>query len=117
MVGNRRAVYYHASPPLRYDANHEGPAPPVLHRPAMLCLLGILMLCSACGDAGERLEEPSASGAPYAFDVPDAGFLLPNVLEEVSGLTMLDERHLGAVQDEDGIIFVRDVETAELVRT
>lgn len=89
----------------------------MLHRPAMLCLLGILMLGSACGDAGERLEGPSASEAPYAFDAPDAGFILPNALEEVSGLTMLDERHLGAVQDEDGIIFVLDAETAEVVGT
>lgn len=80
-------------------------------------LLGILMLCSACGDAGERLNEPSASEPPYAFDAPDAGFLLPNALEEISGLTMLDERHLGTVQDEDGIVFVLDAETAEVVAT
>src|SRR5690554_2046183 len=41
-----------------------------------------------------------ASSAPYRFDQPIARFELPADLVEISGLTVLDERTLGAVQDE-----------------
>lgn len=76
-----------------------------------LCLLGV-----ACA-APER--EPATAGppAPYDFDAPDAAFYLPPALNEVSGLALLADGRLGAVQDEDGLLFVLDPETAEVVGT
>lgn len=83
----------------------------------VLLLLGALLAGAACGRDEERPEPdaPPALDAPYALDAPDAGFVLPGVLEEISGLTLLDDGHLGAVQDEDGTLFVLDAGTAEVV--
>ena len=80
-------------------------------------LLGAAALASAC--AGGPEEEGARwppGGDAYAFDRPDARFELPARLREVSGLTLLDDRHLGAVQDEDGELFVIDYATGEVVR-
>ena len=52
----------------------------------------------------------------YQFDAPDATFELPKKLREISGLTRLDDQHLGAIQDEKGILFILDAETGEVVR-
>lgn len=49
--------------------------------------------------------------APYDFDTPVAQFELPGRLDEISGLTVLDDTHLGAIQDEKGHLYVIDVET------
>ena len=51
---------------------------------------------------------------PYRFDQPIARFELPADLVEISGLTVLDERTLGAVQDEEGTLFALDRETGEV---
>lgn len=52
--------------------------------------------------AGDLPEGASA----YVFDRPKATYPLPSDLKEISGLTVLDDRHLGAVQDENGELFV-----------
>ena len=45
-----------------------------------------------------------------------AEFTLPDELVEVSALTVLDAGHLGAVEDEDGVLFVLSAETGAVVR-
>ena len=83
---------------------------------------------SACanGDAPsadpptERASSPvvvEAPGAelPYRFNEPEAAFAFPRALREISGLTVLDEGHIGAIQDEDGLLFVLDRETGRVV--
>ncbi len=52
---------------------------------------------------------PAADGA-YRFDQPVARFEMPEALHEISALTVLDDAHLGAVQDEEGALYV--IETA-----
>ena len=56
----------------------------------------------------------SRAAGPYRFDEPVARFTLPASLVEISALTVLDERHLGAVQDEDGVLYVLSVETGRV---
>ncbi len=51
---------------------------------------------------------------PYRFDQPVATFRLPPDLREISGLTVLDDAHLGAVQDEDGELYVIDQATGRV---
>lgn len=51
---------------------------------------------------------------PYNLDQPDAVFALPAELLEISGLAALDSTHLAAVQDEEGVIYVLDRETAHI---
>lgn len=67
-------------------------------------------------------ERPRAAPAPalppavYDLERPDAVFKLPRSLTEISGLTVLDARHLGAIEDETGQLYILDVETGEVVR-
>lgn len=64
------------------------------------------------GVAGGALWAQDATdvdgGHVYRLDEPEAIHRLPKVLKEISGLTVLDERHLAAVQDEKGSFFVID---------
>lgn len=91
---------------------------------SILALLALAVFLIAC----TRTAEPSPSGAgvpgdtvqvetgvPYDFDHPEAAFQLPGRLREISGLTVLPDGQLGAVQDEEGILYVLDAETAEVV--
>lgn len=52
---------------------------------------------------------------PYDFSVPDTSFALPRALVEISGLTVLDSVHLGAVQDERGLLFVIESDSGSVV--
>ncbi|WP_456428006.1 SdiA-regulated domain-containing protein [Rhodocaloribacter sp.] len=54
---------------------------------------------------------PDTTAVPYDFDRPDAVFELPRALREISGLTVLDEHRLGAIQDETGTLFILDAQT------
>ena len=59
---------------------------------------------------------PSASiQDAYTFEKPDVFIELPNELKEISGITLFDEDHLAAVQDERGKIYKIHIQTGELV--
>lgn len=76
------------------------------NRMAFLCLPLLLsgaVIVSACA------ADIHDSG--YAFDRPDRIFELPDALDEISGLTLLDDRHLGAIHDDSSDLFVIDVRT------
>ena len=83
-------------------------------------LLGVLTLALAvgCGEntatpsSAPQPVEPDSTVLPYNLDRPDAAFALPAELLEISGLAALDSTHLAAVQDEEGIIYILDRETA-----
>ena len=59
---------------------------------------------------------PDGGAGPYRFDRPVASFDLPADLVEISGLADLGDGTLGAVQDEDGELYVLAQETGEVVR-
>lgn len=42
----------------------------------------------------------------YNFEKPDAYYVLPDTLHEISGLTDIDDGRIGCVQDENGIVFI-----------
>ena len=52
--------------------------------------------------------------ATYDLKNPDAKYLLPYVLEEVSGITYLEEGKLACVQDEDGKVFIYNHKTGSI---
>lgn len=56
----------------------------------------------------------SVMAPPYAFDRPDTLIRLPNSLREISGLTVLDDETLGAVQDEKGKLYLLDLRTGDI---
>ncbi len=45
----------------------------------------------------------------YNFDVPASSLVLPPVLHEISGLTIIDTTTIACIQDEDGILFLYDL--------
>ena len=86
-----------------------------LSPPAARLALGLLFAALPLGAALSGCTERSAVRAqndtpavPYALDAPDATVELPAELEEISGLTRLPSGRLGAVQDEDGILYEID---------
>ena len=54
------------------------------------------------------------SVGPYRFDQPVARFEMPDALREISALTVLPDGQLGAVQDEDGDLYVLSAETGRI---
>ena len=58
--------------------------------------------------------KPATDVIGYRFDAPDRAYRLPKRLDEISGLTLLADGRLGAVQDEDGELFVLHAETGEV---
>ncbi|NMC39136.1 MAG: hypothetical protein GYA41_12505 [Bacteroidales bacterium] len=52
----------------------------------------------------------------YNFNSPDAAFVLPGMLHEISGITYLGAEYLACIQDENGIIFIYDVKKNKLER-
>lgn len=67
-----------------------------------------------------EFETTSITGktaSPYRFDAPSASFDMPAELFEISGLTLLNDKQLGAIQDELGNLYVLDIESGKLVKT
>ncbi|MEM8485486.1 MAG: SdiA-regulated domain-containing protein [Bacteroidota bacterium] len=50
----------------------------------------------------------------YSFDAPDALMKLDKSLKEISGLTLLDEQRLAAVQDEKGKLYIINARNGEI---
>lgn len=86
-----------------------------MHR--LLSIPALLTLLAAT--CGESAPAPDAEGeravdlpnVPYALATPSASFDLPADLREISDLTVLADSTLGAVQDEDGLLFSLDPAT------
>lgn len=53
---------------------------------------------------------------PYDFEDPAFVFELEDDLVEISGLTLLNEQYLGAVEDENGRLYFIDLNTGEVMR-
>ena len=66
---------------------------------------------SASRGTGEAFAKTRPAEVPYDFAKPVADFKLPKSLKEISGLTLLDEDHLGAVQDEKGNLYILNART------
>ncbi|MDX1529907.1 MAG: hypothetical protein R3362_00135 [Rhodothermales bacterium] len=81
-----------------------------------LLLLLAFVVFGRCIGADAPPPPPASPPPPYDFAAPDAIFELPNRLQEISGLTALDGATLGAVQDEDGDLFVLSAATGEVLR-
>ena len=93
--------------------------------PLAACLALALPGCSPADTAAAAPPAPaaaatrpdtSATGAasPYRFDQPVARFEMPDELREISALTVLDADHVGAVQDEEGTLYVIEFATGRV---
>jgi len=82
-----------------------------------------MMACGGEQEPGPQQATPTAergeaatseTAAPYAFDAPEASLPLADDLKEISGITVLPDGRLAAVQDEDGILYLLNPETGDI---
>ena len=85
------------------------------------CSVALPGLIATLGFACAQQAEPTADVTTeqeldlgYRLGEPTATYRLPKKLDEISGLTPLAGGRLGAIQDEDGELFILDAETGEV---
>ncbi len=83
----------------------EGPSPRHLLAPA---LLAATVLSGAAA--------PTGAVRSYALGAPDLNLTLPARLNEVSGVTSISDTELACVQDEEGVVFVYDLQLRRITR-
>lgn len=76
---------------------------------SLFCMLSLF----SC-NAGPVTQKISDSG--YNLNKPDQRIILPDTLREISGLTMLDDENFACIQDENGIIFIGNLNTGNIER-
>jgi hypothetical protein len=57
----------------------------------------------------DKLSFRKEFGILYNFSSPDKIYVLPNALQEVSGITEIDSNTIACVQDEHGVLFIYDL--------
>ncbi len=88
---------------------------PLLHARATLSALLLLVAgAGRCQDEAGNVTGP-AFRIPYDLARPTLHAKLPRILDEISGLAILDSARVAAVQDEDGVVFVLDARSGELL--
>lgn len=87
--------------------------------PMMVLLLFTWSIISSCAPPDRHTADGLFYHAPdslasYDLKDPDAKYLLPYVLEEVSGIAYLEDGLLACVQDEDGKVFLFNHKTSDI---
>jgi len=84
-------------------------------------LLSIIFLsilsCANSVDKGDTSAVISVNGinpAGYDLSKPDEIIILPPVLYEISGITVIDSSSIACIQDENGIVFIYDIRQKEI---
>ena len=80
---------------------------------------GMLSAQGGCGVAACQKPSPDrrpASSLRYSLEKPDGRFVLPPALTEISGLTDLSSTRVACVQDEEGAVYVYDLNSRKVVR-
>ena len=81
----------------------------------------IIALHTSCTDAVKSYYEKMYTSemyvhSGYKLDASDRSFRLPQSLVEISGLSCVNDTHLVAVQDENGILYVINIENGNIER-
>jgi uncharacterized protein YjiK len=61
-----------------------------------------------------QIEKSTVSPLGYNLSSPDRTIKLPIALREISGITLTDSKTLACIQDENGLIFLVDIEKGEM---
>jgi len=83
--------------------------------------LAILLAVLKCGLLDLNPEQAVISGTNnqaitgYNLSSPDATIILPAVLHEISGLTIIDSNIIACIQDENGALFMYNPELNEII--
>lgn len=84
--------------------------------PTLTLLIALALACRPGKSDHEEAPSDAPALQPLAYDLaqPTARFDLPKTLREVSGLTFFRDNQLACVQDEDGDLFLFDVEKGKV---
>lgn len=83
-----------------------------MNKSALWIVLGISVLAGGLIFAFEHKGTFSKKDQ-YSYTI-ESKWELPNILAEVSGIEWLDKNRIACVQDEDGILFIYNLETSEI---
>lgn len=72
------------------------------------CMIAIWMIWGGMVTGQEHI--------PYNLETPDATYEMPAVLEEISGIHLMDDGRFACIQDEKGIIFIYDTAKRDVVK-
>ena len=75
---------------------------------SFVILFFILSECKTIYTNSEKMEG-------YNLTYPDASIRLPDILNEISGITYIDSVSFACIQDEKGILFVYDIVKEEII--
>lgn len=79
--------------------------------------ISIAIILSSCFWANEGVDQQGLSLLEgYNLTHPDLEVSLPSILQEISGLTDIDDHTVACVQDEIGTVFVYNISTEKIVR-
>lgn len=76
-------------------------------------LTSCLLLCISLIGLNFTFRE-SDTVVHYDFDVPVSSLILPTLLHEISGLTIIDSTTIACIQDENGILFLYDIKNNKI---
>lgn len=68
--------------------------------------IALFFLCTSIFFSAYRSKTP---GSNYQLSSPDKTYVLPPVLNEISGITFLNKNEVACVQDESGVVYVFDL--------
>lgn len=79
----------------------------------MKTLLKLIILLLTLSCSSQKVSRPIAN---YDWEQPEKIYELPSGLKEVSGLTRINDRLIGCVEDEHGIFYIYDIVSNEIVQ-
>lgn len=69
----------------------------------------IILTCIYFSLSLSSFQKKTTSPLGYDFSKPQLNIILPEILHEISGITIIDSNIIGCIQDEKGILFLYDL--------
>jgi uncharacterized protein YjiK len=76
--------------------------------------LNIISCSNSSDKSGPSTDIKKDNFIGYNLSDPDETIILPSVLHEISGITVIDSSSVACVQDESGIVFIYDIKKNEI---
>jgi len=80
----------------------------------LFLILTIFTSCDNSHKKGKRVKIDTSIG--YNLSAPDRVYVLPEVLQEISGITEIDSSTIACIQDEREIVFMYDLNSSQIIR-
>lgn len=91
----------------------------IVMQPAFLLyplMVLILLLCRSTTGNNDQKRDTYIHNIGYDLINPDETIILPPVLHEISGISVIDSSSVACIQDENGIVFLYDINRKEITK-